>query len=111
MDAIIVLIGFFIGIAIFLFLMNNITAIVYNCASVAFTFFICWGIGIVLAWIAWKIALIVGAVALIGFLITKFTGSKKKKSDDGETGESGTGEGASPETSADSGSDANTEEK
>ena len=80
MDAIIVLIGFFIGIAIFLFLMNNITAIVYNCASVAFTFFICWGIGIVLAWIAWRIALIVGIVALIGFLITKFT--KKKKPDD-----------------------------
>ncbi len=77
MDAIIVLIGLFIGIAIFLFVMEKITAIVYSCSSVAFTFFICWGIGIVLAWIAWRIAIIIGIIALIGFLISKLKGHKK----------------------------------
>jgi len=79
MDAIIVLIGFFVGLAIFLFIMNHITAIIYNCASVAFTFFICWGIGIVFAWIAWKIAIIVGIIALIAYVISKIFGSGTKK--------------------------------
>ena len=78
MDALIVLLGFFIGIAIFLFVMDKITAIVYNCLSVVFTFLFCWGIGIVLAWIAWKIAIIVGIIALILFIISKLTGSKDK---------------------------------
>lgn len=77
MDALIVLLGLGIGIAIFLFLMDRITAIVYNCSSVAFTFFICWGIGIVLAWIAWKIAIIIGIIALVLFIISKFTDGKK----------------------------------
>ncbi|MBR5272991.1 MAG: hypothetical protein IKU25_06340 [Clostridia bacterium] len=78
MDAIIVLIGLAIGVAIFLALMNSITAIVYNCTSVAITFGICWAIGIVLAWIAWKIALIIGIIALIIFIIGKVTGAGKK---------------------------------
>lgn len=82
MDAIIVLIGLGIGVAIFLALMNSITAIVYNCTSVAITFGICWAIGIVLAWIAWKIALIIGIIALIIFIIGKVTGAGKKT--DGE---------------------------
>ncbi len=77
MDAIIVLLGLFIGIAIYLALMNNVTAIVYSCSSVAFTFFICWGIGIVLAWIAWRIALIVGIVALIIYIFSKIMKSSK----------------------------------
>lgn len=78
MDAIIVLLGLFVGIGIFLFVMDKITAIVYNCSSVCFTFLFCWGIGIVLAWIAWKIAIIVGIIGLILFLISKITGSKSK---------------------------------
>lgn len=78
MDAIIVLIGFFVGLAIFLFIMNRITAIIYNCASVAFTFFICWGIGIVFAWIAWKLAIIIGIIALIAFVLSKIFGSGSK---------------------------------
>lgn len=81
MDAIIVLLGLFIGGAIFLVLMNNITAIVYSCQSVAITFFICWGIGIVLAWIAWKIAIIIGIIALIAFIIGKITKPKSKPAD------------------------------
>ena len=80
MDAIITLIGFFVGVAIFLFIMNRITAIVYNCSSVAITFFICWGIGIVFAWIAWKIALIVGIIALICFVLIKIFGTNKNAS-------------------------------
>lgn len=83
MDAIIVLIGLFIGGAIFLFLMNHITAIVYSCSSVAFTFAICWGIGIVLAWIAWKIAIIIGIIALILFAIGKIKGSSKNNNQSG----------------------------
>lgn len=78
MDAIIVLLGLFIGGAIFLVLMNNITAIIYSCSSVAITFFICWGIGIVLAWIAWKIAIIIGIIALVIYLIEKIKNPKKK---------------------------------
>lgn len=78
MDAIIVLIGLAIGVAIFLALMNSITAIVYNCTSVAITFGICWAIGIVLAWIAWKIAIIIGVIALIIFVIRKFISPQKK---------------------------------
>ena len=77
MDAIITLIGFFVGLAIFFFVMSKITAIVYNCSSVAITFFFCWGIGIVLAWIAWKLALIIGIIALVLFLLSKIFGSKK----------------------------------
>lgn len=80
MDAIIVLLGLVIGVIIFLILMDHITAIVYNCSSVAFTFFICWGIGIVLAWIAWKVALIVGIIALIIFIAGKIMNPKKKDS-------------------------------
>lgn len=89
MDAIIVFIGFFVGLAIFLFIMNHITAIIYNCASVAFTFFICWGIGIVFAWIAWKIALIIGIIALIAFIISKVFGSGQKKNNSETTKDEG----------------------
>lgn len=76
MDAIIVLLGLIVGIFIFMFVMSKITAIIYNCTSVCITFLFCWGIGIVLAWIAWKIAIIVGIIALILYIISKFTGSK-----------------------------------
>ena len=88
MDAIIVLLGFFIGIAIFLFVMDKVTAIVYSCSSVAFTFGICWAIGIVLAWVAWKIAIIIGIIALVLYLISKFTKPKnntKNNHNEGET--------------------------
>lgn len=78
MDAIITLIGFVIGIIIFFAIMQHVTAIVYNCSSVAITFFLCWGIGIVLAWIAWKIAVIVGIVALVMYFWGKLTGGGKK---------------------------------
>lgn len=77
MDAIITLIGFFVGLAIFLFIMKRITAIVYNCSSVAITFFICWGIGIVFAWIAWKLAIIIGVIALIAYVYSRLFGSGK----------------------------------
>jgi ABC-type multidrug transport system fused ATPase/permease subunit len=89
MDAIITLIGFFVGLAIFLFIMNRITAIVYNCSSVAITFFICWGIGIVLAWIAWKIAIIIGIIALVIWGLSKIFGTKNSspKSDEAQNGE------------------------
>ncbi len=86
MDAIIVLIGLGIGVAIFLALMNSITAIVYNCTSVAIAFGICWAIGIVLAWIAWKIALIIGIIALIIFIIGKVAGAGKKTGGENEDG-------------------------
>lgn len=58
--------------------MSKVTAIVYNCSSVVFTFLFCWGIGIVLSWIAWKIAIIIGIIALILFIISKITGKKDK---------------------------------
>lgn len=79
MDALIVLLGLVVGTFIFLFVMSRITAIVYNCSSVAFTFLFCWGIGIVLAWVAWKIAIIVGIIALILFIISKIIGKKDNK--------------------------------
>lgn len=82
MDAIITLLGLIVGIFLFLFIMDKITAIVYNCTSVIITFLFCWGIGIVLAWIAWKIAIIVGIIALILFIISKFTGSKGNNNQD-----------------------------
>lgn len=88
MDAIITLIGFFVGLAIFFFVMERITAIVYNCSSVVITFFVCWGIGIVLAWIAWKIALIIGIIALILFVLSKIFGSDKKSDSSKENSES-----------------------
>ena len=88
MDAIITLIGFFVGLAIFLFIMNRITVIVYNCSSVAITFFICWGIGIVFAWIAWKLAIIIGIIALIGFVLSKIFGSNKASDQNNENVES-----------------------
>lgn len=90
MDAIIVLLGLVIGVAIFLFVMNQITAIVYNCSSVAITFFICWIIGIILAWIAWKIALIVGGIALVLYLVSKF--KKKGKQDHGNNSDTSSSE-------------------
>lgn len=77
MDAIIVLLGLVIGIVLFLAFMNCVTALVYNIPTVAITFGICWGIGVVLAWIAWRLALIVGIIALIIFIIAKLTKSKK----------------------------------
>lgn len=58
--------------------MSKVTAIVYNCSSVVFTFLFCWGIGIVLSWIAWRIAIIIGIIALILFIISKITGKKDK---------------------------------
>lgn len=73
MDAIIVLLGLVVGIAIFLFFMNQVTAIVYHSKSILRTFLVCWGIGIVLAWIAWKLALIIAVIALILFIISKIT--------------------------------------
>lgn len=78
MDALIVLLGLFIGGSLFLLFMGKITAIVYNLKSVFFTFFIFWGIGIVLAWIAWKLALIIGIIALVLFIISKIISPKKK---------------------------------
>lgn len=90
MDAIVVLIGLVIGVVLFLAFMSCVTAIVYNIRSVAFTFFICWGIGIVLAWIGWKIALIVGAIALVLLIISKIfgtgsNGEENAENVDGET--------------------------
>ena len=82
MDAIITLLGLIVGIFIFLFIMDKITAIVYSCSSVCITFLFCWAIGIVLAWIAWKIALTVGIIALILYILSKFTGSKSNNNQD-----------------------------
>lgn len=77
MEAIIVLLGLIIGVVLFLAFMNCVTALIYNIPTVAITFAVCWGIGIVLAWIAWKLALIVGIIALIIFVIAKITKPKK----------------------------------
>ncbi len=84
MDAIITLLGLVIGTIIFFAVMQNITAIVYNCSSVCITFLFCWGIGIVLAWIAWKIALIIGIIALILVIVqkAKSSGPASKLEDD-----------------------------
>ena len=84
MDAIVVLIGLVIGVLIFLALMDHITAIIYSCQSVAVTFLFCWGIGIVLAWISWKIAIIIGIIALILYLISKFAGHKESKNEEND---------------------------
>lgn len=110
MDALIVLLGLLIGGAIFLLLMNSITAIVYSCSSVATTFFICWGIGIVLAWIAWKIAIIVGIIALIVYIIEKIVNPKKptpnaEAAPNGESAPDAAAQ-AAPDDSPDSHSDA-----
>lgn len=77
MDALIVFLGLIIGTVIFFAFMSCVTAIVYNIRSVAITFVFCWGIGIVLAWIAWKLAIVVGVIALIIFIIAKITNPKK----------------------------------
>lgn len=92
MDAIIVLLGLIVGIAIFFFIMSRITAVVYNIKSVAFTFFISWGIGIVIAWIAWKIAIIIGIIALILYLWSKLFGKKSAATDSNEQTEQSKGE-------------------
>lgn len=99
MDAIIVLIGLVIGVVLFLAFMSSVTAIVYNIRSVAFTFFICWGIGIVLAWIGWKIALIVGVIAFVLFIIAKIfgTGSDSEENAENIDGEATTEERATVE--------------
>lgn len=88
MDAIVVLLGLIIGIAIFMLFMSNVKAIFYNLKSVLFTFIICWGIGIVLAWIAWKLAIIVGIIALIAYIVLKMFGSSDEK-DEEESSEAG----------------------
>lgn len=88
MDAIVVLLGLVIGIVIFMLFMSNVTAIIYNLKSVLFTFIICWGIGIVLAWIAWKLAIIVGIIALIAYIVLKMFGSSDEK-DEEESSEAG----------------------
>lgn len=88
MDAIVVLLGLVIGIVIFMLFMSNVTAIIYNLKSVLFTFLICWGIGIVLAWIAWKLAIIVGIIALIAYIVLKMFGSSDEK-DEEESSEAG----------------------
>ena len=85
MDAIITLLGLVIGTIIFFAVMQNVKAIVYNCSSVCITFAFCWGIGIVLAWVAWKIAIIIGIIALILFLVSKFTKPKKANSEQEST--------------------------
>lgn len=88
MDALIVFLGLVIGTVIFFAFMSCVTAIVYNIRSVAFTFVFCWGIGIVLAWIAWKLALVVGIIALIIFIIAKITNPKKSNEENAENIES-----------------------
>lgn len=88
MDAIVVLLGLIIGIAIFMVFMSNVKAIFYNLKSVLFTFIICWGIGIVLAWIAWKLAIVVGIIALIAYIVLKMFGSSDEK-DEEESSEAG----------------------
>lgn len=87
MDALIVFLGLIIGTVIFFAFMSCVTAIVYNIRSVAITFCFCWGIGIVLAWIAWKLALVVGIIALIIFIIAKITSPKKAKNKNSENSE------------------------
>lgn len=84
MDALIVFLGLVIGTIIFFAFMSCVTAIVYNIRSVAFTFVFCWGIGIVLAWIAWKLALAIGVIALIIFIIAKITNPKKTEEENNE---------------------------
>jgi hypothetical protein len=88
LDAIVVLLGLVIGIVIFMLFMSNVKAIFYNLKSVLFTFIICWGIGIVLAWIAWKLAIIVGIIALIAYIVLKMFGSSDEK-DEEESSEAG----------------------
>jgi ABC-type bacteriocin/lantibiotic exporter with double-glycine peptidase domain len=88
MDALIVLLGLVIGTVIFLAFMSCVTAIVYNIRSIAITFVFCWGIGIVLAWVAWKLALVIGIIALVIFAVVKisklFTKSDNKNQDNVE---------------------------
>lgn len=88
MDAIVVLLGLVIGIVIFMLFMSNVKAIFYNLKSVLFTFIICWGIGIVLAWIAWKLAIVVGIIALIAYIISKMFGSSDDNEDEKQAEES-----------------------
>ncbi len=84
MDALITFLGLVIGTVIFFAFMSCVTAIVYNIRSVAFTFCFCWGIGIVLAWIAWKLAIIIGVIALIIFIIAKITNPQKENAEDAD---------------------------
>lgn len=86
MDAIIVLLGFIIGVFIFLFAMEHVVAIIYSCQSVIITFCFCWGIGIVLAWVAWKLAIIVGIICAVLFVVDKISGSNNKENSDDITG-------------------------
>lgn len=76
MDEIITLIGLVIGIVIFLYVMDKVTAIFYGCHSLIITFLFCWGVGIVLAWIAWKLAIIVGVIVLVMYVWKKIFGTK-----------------------------------
>lgn len=84
MDALITFLGLVIGTVIFFAFMSCVTAIVYNIRSVALTFVFCWGVGIVLAWIAWKLAIVVGVIALIIFIIAKITNPKKSTEENAE---------------------------
>ena len=44
-------------------------------------FVFCWVIGIILVQIAWWIAIIIGGIALVFYLISKFTGSTSTEED------------------------------
>lgn len=79
MDLLFGIIGFIVGIFLFLFFMDRFLLI--SVKGLVGLFLLCWVGGIILAWIAWKIAIVVGIVALIFFIISKLRKGKSEKNE------------------------------
>lgn len=80
MDTVFGIIGFVLGIILFLWILDRFQMLFFGFKSVIGLFIFCWVMGIIITWFAWKIAIVMGLVALIAFII-----SKKFKKDDTPT--------------------------
>jgi len=86
MDTIIGILGFLLGIALFVLALNKFQMIFIGFQGIIGLFILCWVFGTIIAWIAWKIAILVGIIALIVYAISKFS-SKSSANDSDATSE------------------------
>lgn len=91
METLFGILGFIVGLVLFFFLLNRFIMIFSGLGGIVGLFIFCWVIGIILVKIAWWIAVIVGGIALILYLISKFTGTNSTDTPSSDSNENSAG--------------------
>lgn len=82
MNTIFGILGFIVGLILFVIALDKFQMIFIGFKSIIGMLFLCWVIGIILVWIAWKVAVFIGIGGLIYYVLSKITGKPSEKTTD-----------------------------